>query len=313
MNILVPIALVGCFAACIAVAQTSNGRGEEAWTPEVPRVWDEEALSDWALPLAALGEPPMHMSSDEYYALPEENLKSYPVYMPGREPEGYWDGILRAGPEPLIRPETLVSKADWVAAGERVFFDWVVLRTLDPEVVAMARDLDAMQARGAGPLPDGTINGLRWVPTDAGVALGMTNCSACHLLYLPDNTAVPADAVDLAAKPDVRKRSEIPSGADRTLPVCGVRVADRVHQISARREAVLEKLVELFAAGFRENQGRDIDPLILRGIIAAHERIALHVFNTHPGDEAELKRAKTAILHIASTALGHIDDEAAGE
>jgi hypothetical protein len=212
------MALVGCFAAGAGAAQSNDGRDEEAWVPEVPRVWDEQALRDWALPLAALGEPPMHMSSDDYYALPAENLKSYPVYMPGREPDGFWDVVLRAGPEPLIRPETLESKADWIAAGERVFFDWVVLRTLDPDVVAMARDLDAMEARGAGPLPDGTINGLRWVPTDEGVALGMTNCSACHLLYLPDNTAV-AGASSFAIPNTFRNAlgGEI-RAAERTLP-----------------------------------------------------------------------------------------------
>jgi hypothetical protein len=44
--------------------------------------------------------------------------------------------------------------------------------------------------RRAGALPDGTINGLRWVPTKDGVALALTNCGACHVLYLPDDTAV---------------------------------------------------------------------------------------------------------------------------
>ena len=76
-------------------------------------------------------------------------------------------------------------------AGERVFFDAVALRTFDPKVIAMARDLAAMTQRGAGPYPDGTISALRWVPTKDGVALGFANCSACHLLHLPDNTPVP--------------------------------------------------------------------------------------------------------------------------
>lgn len=84
-------------------------------------------------------------------------------------------------------------------------------------------------------------------------------------------------------------------------------------KLFGRREALLESLVEMLATGFRESQGRDIDSLILRGIIAAHERIALHVFNTSPGDEEEIRRAKTAMLHIAASALGHVDDEVAGE
>lgn len=161
------------------------------FSPDIPRVWNDDAMADWATPLAELGRRPVHMSSADYYALPEENLKSYPVYMPDSEPTGYWDEISSFGPKALLEPASLKSEADWVAAGERVFFDWVVLRTFDPEVIAMARDQAAMEALGAGPLPDGTINGLRWLPTEQGVALGFANCSACHLLYLPDNTAVP--------------------------------------------------------------------------------------------------------------------------
>lgn len=180
------LAVAVAFGAALAIAQTRDG----SWAPDIPVVWDEQALADWALPLAGLGAPPTHMSAAEYYSLPEENLKSYPVYMPGREPEGYWQRILEVGQQ-LIEPDTLRSERDWVAAGERVFLDWVVLRTFDPDVIALARDRQAMEARGAGPLPDGTINGLRWLPTKGGVALGFTNCSACHVLYLPDNTAVP--------------------------------------------------------------------------------------------------------------------------
>jgi hypothetical protein len=179
----VPILLLVGFA----VAQHAS----RSWTPEIPRVWDEEALADWATPLAGLNARPSHMSSAEYYALPEENLRSYPVYMPGREPDGYWDAIREAGPQPLIEPDKLATEADWVAAGERVFFDSIVLRTFDPELIAVARDRQAMEARGTGPLPDGTVNGLRWLPTQDGVALGFTNCGACHLLHLPDGTRVP--------------------------------------------------------------------------------------------------------------------------
>src|SRR5512139_1772890 len=160
-------------------------------TPKIPRVWDKTALENWATPLAGLNQRPTHMSAAEYYAIPEENLRTYPVYMPEREPAGYWETLLRAGPQRLIDTDKIETDADWVAAGKIVFFDSVVLRTFDAHVIATARDQTAMEALGTGPLPDGTINGLRWVPTQGGVALGFTNCSACHLLFLPDNTPVP--------------------------------------------------------------------------------------------------------------------------
>jgi hypothetical protein len=140
------------------------------WSANIPRVWDEAALAEWATPLAGLNARPTHMSVAEYYALHEENLRSYPVYMPGLEPNGYWGKIQSVGPQPLIEPDRLKAEADWIAAGERVFFDSVVLRTFDPDVLAMARDRKSMEERNAGPLPDGTINGLRWLPTADGVA-----------------------------------------------------------------------------------------------------------------------------------------------
>ena len=159
------------------------------WTPEIPRVWDEAALADWATPVAGLNVRPTHMTPAEYYALPEESLRTYPVYLPGREPQGYAEMLRTIGPKPLIEPETLTGKQDWIRAGERVFRDSVVLRTFDPKLIAMAHDRDSLSVV---PLPDGTVNTLRWVPTKQGLALGFANCSACHTLFLPPtNTPVP--------------------------------------------------------------------------------------------------------------------------
>jgi mono/diheme cytochrome c family protein len=178
------VVLLGVAAFMGVAAQ----RADE-WRPEIPRVWDEAALADWATPVAGLNVRPTHMTSAAYYALPEENFRTYPVYLPGREPLGYAEMIRTIGPQPLIEPETLKTKQDWIRAGERVFRDSVVLRTFDPKLIAMARD---GQSLNVVPLPDGTVNALRWVPTKQGVALGFANCSACHTLYLPpNNTPVP--------------------------------------------------------------------------------------------------------------------------
>lgn len=100
-------------------------------------------MADWAMPLAGIDSRPTHMSAEAYYSISEENLRSYPVYMPELEPEGYWQRMLATKPEPLIELDTLKTQADWIAAGERFFHDSVVLRTFDPEVIAMARDQTA--------------------------------------------------------------------------------------------------------------------------------------------------------------------------
>jgi mono/diheme cytochrome c family protein len=173
----------------VLLAAVSLAQGPPAWTPEIPRVWDEAALADWATPLAGLNVRPTHLSPAAYDALPEENLRTYPVYLPGREPSGYWDMLRAVGPQPLIQPAQLTTEESWIRAGERVFRDSVVLRTFDPTLIAMARDPRSLNV---GPLPDGTVSTLRWLPTKDGVALGFANCSACHTLYLPqDNRPVP--------------------------------------------------------------------------------------------------------------------------
>src|SRR5579864_7732716 len=104
---------------------------QSVYRPAVPRVWDEAALADWATPVAGLNVRPKQISSKDYYSLAVENLRTYPVYFPGREPEDYWDMLQHIGPKPLIEPGKLKTEADWIEAGRRVFSeaDHVHLRT----------------------------------------------------------------------------------------------------------------------------------------------------------------------------------------
>jgi hypothetical protein len=165
----------------------------QRWKPDIPKVWDEAALADWATPLAGLNRRPTHISAKEYYSLTVENLRTYPVYFPGREPDGYWEMLRRIGPKPLIEPKDLVTEADWIEAGRRVFdeADHLHLRTSDPTFIAAARSRETFEQAGVEPLPDGTVFGSRWVPTKQGVALTFGNCNNCHLLYKSDGTRVP--------------------------------------------------------------------------------------------------------------------------
>src|SRR5882724_7372655 len=164
----------------------------QRWKPDIPTVWDEAALADWATPVAGLNLRPTHISVKDYYSLTVENLRTYPVYFPGREPDGYWEMLRRIGPKPLIEPQELQTEADWIEAGRRVFdeADHLHLRTLDPTFVAAARSPKTFEQTGVEPLPDGTVFGSRWVPTTQGVALSFGNCNNCHLLYMSDGTRV---------------------------------------------------------------------------------------------------------------------------
>jgi len=159
----------------------------------VPVTWDEAALANWATPVAGLNQRPTHMSAKDYYAWPIDNLRTYPVYYPGREPAGYWEMLERVGPKPLIEPERLKTEADWIEAGRRVFdeLDHIPLRTFDPKFITAARSRETFDSAKIEPLPDGTIFGMRWTPTAKGVALSYSNCTNCHLLYMGNGTRVP--------------------------------------------------------------------------------------------------------------------------
>jgi hypothetical protein len=183
MRRLVLASAVAMLCAVVTLAQNATSQ-------RIPVTWDESALSDWATPVAGLNLRPTHISAKEYYSIAVSNLRTYPVYAPGREPEGYWSMLQSVGPKPLISPEVLKSDAEWIEAGKRVFdeSDVLHLRTYDSRYISEVRGSSQAPSRV---LKDGTLFGMRWVPTKTGVALGFSNCSFCHVQFLPDGTRVP--------------------------------------------------------------------------------------------------------------------------
>jgi hypothetical protein len=160
---------------------------------DIPKTWDESALANWVTPVAGLNVRPMHISGREYYSVPEYSLRSYPVYMAGHEPAGYWDMLQQVGPKPLIEREKLRAEADWVEAGQRVFDEATTpqLTTFDPQFISRMRDRDYLEKMQAAPLADGTLGALRWVPTKQGVGLSILICGGCHILFRQDGTRIP--------------------------------------------------------------------------------------------------------------------------
>ena len=180
----------------------------------VPRIWDDAALAEWATPVAGLNVRPAHYSSAEYYASPEENLRTYPVYHPDSEPSGYWEWLQRQKPEPLVDIHTIRQDADWIDAGARAFrdIDAVLLRTNDPAVIAQARD--PRNFEGLFKLPDGSAFGARWVVTTQGVMLTVPACANCHVSTAADGSLV------FGGPGGARRASPAPFGI-RGLPFAG--------------------------------------------------------------------------------------------
>jgi hypothetical protein len=101
--------------------------------------------------------------------------------------------LQRVGPQPLIAPGKLHTEDDWVDAGKLVFeqADFLHLRTRDSKFIEEARSREQLERAGVRPRTDGTLVGLRWVPTREGIAISSSNCSFCHTLNLLDGSRVP--------------------------------------------------------------------------------------------------------------------------
>lgn len=160
---------------------------------QVPKTWDDKELAGWALPLVGLQERPGHFTEREYYQAPAAALlRTYPVYLPEREPAGYWESIQKRGPLPLLEPAANRTPGQWIQAGRRIFeeLDVPLFRTGDPKLIASARTREGLLKGGAAARPDGSLFGLRWAPTSQGVQLSISECSGCHQRLLPDGTVL---------------------------------------------------------------------------------------------------------------------------
>jgi mono/diheme cytochrome c family protein len=166
--------------ACISLTVSAQTKA--------PKIWDDKALEDWATPIAALGVRPGHYTAAEYYRVPAENLKSYPVYRPDREPSGYWEWLRQQKPQPLVDAAKLRTPVDWIKAGEIAFrfMDEPTIRTSDRELIQAMRD--PKKYEGVWTQADGSLQIARWVVTDTGVQLSIAVCAGCHGRALADGT-----------------------------------------------------------------------------------------------------------------------------
>jgi hypothetical protein len=182
------LALLGVLMPILCRPVPAGAQNRSTREGAIPETWDGKALADWATPLAGINVRPSHISSAQYYALPVDNLKTWPVYLAGKEPPGYWQMLQRVGPQPLIEPEKLKTEADWLEAGRTVFegMDHIHLRIKDPAFIETVRRGELLVPRA-----DGTAANARWVPTPDGVALAFPACAGCHVLDLPNGKLIP--------------------------------------------------------------------------------------------------------------------------
>ena len=174
----------------------------------VPKAWNDRDLSQWATPLAGLGQRPGFYSEAELDAIPVEKLyRAYPTYHPDYEPAGYWDWLQKQPPRPLLDPASLHTEGEWIAAGRSVFHElYRPLPTAD--LVSIVRSRSALERLGMKALPDGTLP-LLWIVTPDGVRPVPKACASCHTRYLPDGTIIDGAPGDHQLLPVPRLRGNL--------------------------------------------------------------------------------------------------------
>lgn len=185
-RLIAPIAVVLATVASLAAQQAARSRA--------PRLWTDRALSTWALPIAGVNTIPRFYGEAEYYAARVDELRTYPMYLKDREPQGYREWMRAQGPKPLIEIGKGRTDAEWAAAGREVFdgMDLPENRTDDPRALAWIDDPSAAEREHALVVSQtGLIVSMRWVvDRDRKLKVTLGECSACHTRVLPDGREV---------------------------------------------------------------------------------------------------------------------------
>ena len=157
----------------------------------IPRTWNSVSVSSLELPLAQPDFSPVHISEADYYRIPERLLyRTYPVYHPKREPDGYFDWLKQQEPVIAFNPSDYHTPNQWIAAGQIVFN---APTSFDPVFFSLAdlRDPAFYSETGMPVATDGIVPFARWVVRKKGVVeLGSMGCATCHTRVLSGGRVV---------------------------------------------------------------------------------------------------------------------------
>jgi hypothetical protein len=159
---------------------------------EIPKVWDIEALHSMQLPYPDTSLVMKPASEAYYYALPERIVyKTYPFYMPGKEPDGYFEWLRAQKPEVIFNVQEMKTEQDWITAGE-IIYDMPQTNSLvimDSAFMAALPALEKLWRKFIPPAKDGTIPFLSIVVREKGrIELGNFSCGMCHTKLTPDGS-----------------------------------------------------------------------------------------------------------------------------
>ena len=158
----------------------------------IPKVWDVEALHSMHLPYPD-STVIMETSSEKYYySIPERVVyKTYPFYMPGKEPKGYFEWLRNQEPQIVFNPADMKTEEDWVRAGE-IIYDMPQTSSLvimDSAFITALPYLESQWKKFMIPTKDGSIPFLSIMVREKGrIELGNFSCGMCHTKLMGDGS-----------------------------------------------------------------------------------------------------------------------------
>ena len=163
------------------------------WPPaEIPKTWDEKDLQSMELPMPDPSASPSYISADYYYRIPVRPVyKTYPVYFPQKEPQGYFDKLQKIEPEILFDASKLKTKEDWISAGELVFQAPIEFVDSTETLYSEIRGIDWFRKNDVLITKEGIFPNMQYVIREKGkVELGILACAQCHTRVMPDGTTI---------------------------------------------------------------------------------------------------------------------------
>jgi hypothetical protein len=172
---------------CMIISPVNAG-----WNPSIPKVWDEEALRDFELPLPLTEIKTKYISSDYYYRIPVRPIyKTYPIYYPEKEPSGYIEWLKKQEPEIIFDQTKLQTKDDWIRAGQLVFEEPILFVESDETLFSLVRDIQWYKQNKIPIRGDGIFPNFQYVIREKGkIEIGILACGQCHTRVMPDGSSI---------------------------------------------------------------------------------------------------------------------------
>lgn len=186
------VTLAAAWCATVVMWAAKAEKTADEFKPEIPRVWDDQALATLEVPLAVPEDSPKFVSSNWYYKIPVRPIyKSYPVYRPDKEPPGYMEWLKQQEPQIVFDSTKLKTKEDWIKAGELVYDAPIGFNTPLFMTMADLRNPEWYKKLDVPVAKDGSVPFARYVIREKGkIDLGEGSCNTCHTRVLADGTVL---------------------------------------------------------------------------------------------------------------------------